>query len=286
MSDFRATYRTLFVLLALALGLVVQPAFANQGQEDQGPNIDPIPGPITADLDTRASIEVPEGFVFLTAKDVEEFWRYTKQPIHDGVLGAILAPEEMGSYEVYFSFHEEGYIRDDEKNDLDADAIFKTLREGNIRGNEERRRLGSHDLTLLGWQAKPFFNDRTKNLEWATRVRDEEDKHILLNHNTRILGRNGFISAILVCDPDKYGVAVQDFQKTIAALSFNQGERYADFRQGDKVAKYGLTALVTGGAAAVAAKTGLLKYLWKFIVGIGVACATFFGKIFGRKKTA
>ena len=36
--------------------------------------------------------------------------------------------------------------------------------------------------------------------------------------------------------------------------------------KGDKVAEYGLTALVVGGAAAVATKVGLFKYLWKLLL--------------------
>jgi len=56
------------------------------------------------------------------------------------------------------------------------------------------------------------------------------------------------------------------------------------------VAKYGLTALVAGGALAGAAKMGLLKGLWVFILAakkfiiIGViAVVGFLAKIFKRK---
>ena len=39
------------------------------------------------------------------------------------------------------------------------------------------------------------------------------------------------------------------------------GQQYAEWRSGDKVAAYGLTGLITGGAAVAAAKTGLLAKL-------------------------
>jgi len=45
-----------------------------------------------------------------------------------------------------------------------------------------------------------------------------------------------------------------------------EGQRYAEFRPGDKIAEYGLAALITGGAAAVALKTGLFQKFWKLIV--------------------
>ena len=61
---------------------------------------------------------------------------------------------------------------------------------------------------------------------------------------------------------------------------------------GDKIAEYGLTALVVGGAGAAAAKAGLLKGLWKFllagwklviaaIVGLGALLKRIF---FGEKQ--
>jgi uncharacterized membrane-anchored protein len=46
--------------------------------------------------------------------------------------------------------------------------------------------------------------------------------------------------------------------------SFNEGEKYSEFRSGDKIAEYGLSALIVGGAAAAAVKTGAFKGLATF----------------------
>jgi uncharacterized membrane-anchored protein len=54
-------------------------------------------------------------------------------------------------------------------------------------------------------------------------------------------------------------------------FQFRQGSRYADFISSDKVATYGLTALIAGGAGAVAVKTGLFMKMWKFILAIVLA---------------
>jgi len=75
--------------------------------------------------------------------------------------------------------------------------------------------------------------------------------------------------------------------KILGMVDFKEGNRYADFDpKVDKVAKYGLAALVAGGALA---KLGFLKLLWlgilaakKFII-IGIAAlVTFFKKLFNR----
>jgi hypothetical protein len=50
------------------------------------------------------------------------------------------------------------------------------------------------------------------------------------------------------------------------------------FQPGDRLAGYGLTALVGGGAVAVAAKTGLLQKFGKFLVFLVV------GALAGLKK--
>jgi uncharacterized membrane-anchored protein len=87
----------------------------------------------------------------------------------------------------------------------------------------------------------------------------------------------------LVVDPEQYKETLPHFQSLLAAFGYNTGERYAEYRQGDKIAKYGLSALVVGGATAVAAKSGILKYLWKGLIFVGIAALAFVKKLFGRK---
>jgi len=71
--------------------------------------------------------------------------------------------------------------------------------------------------------------------------------------------------------------------RTLAGYRFNSGDTYSEFKSGDKVATYGLAALIVGGGAAVAAKSGLLKFLGKFIwVGLG-AVALFVKRLFKRQ---
>jgi uncharacterized membrane-anchored protein len=75
----------------------------------------------------------------------------------------------------------------------------------------------------------------------------------------------------------------------LAAVDFNPGNRYTDFDagKGDKVATYGIAALIAGG---IAAKAGLFKTLWlallagkKFIIIAVVAIGAWFRKLFGKK---
>ncbi len=92
------------------------------------------------------------------------------------------------------------------------------------------------------------------------------------------------MSANLVVSPEKLAAALPEFDSLLAGYAFQPGKKYSEFRAGDRVAKYGLAALVTGGAAAVAAKAGLFKKLWKLIVVAVVGAGALVKKLFGGGK--
>jgi len=270
------------LILTVLLYLLIGVCSAN-AEEKPFPELNFIEGPATVNLGSKATFDLPEGYIFFNGDDVRKYNAYTNEPSSGNEIGAIIASEEDGGFEVYFSYRKEGYIEDKEKTSLDSDSILQSIKKGNDLSNKKRLEMGGNTLTLLGWEYKPYYNDYTKNLEWATRIRVDRDNTVLLNHNTRLLGRKGYVSAIMICEPAEYDQTLLTYQAKMNGFNFVQGERYADFRKGDKVAKYGLTALITGGAVAVAAKAGLFKYVWKILVGIGIAVVAAFGRILGKK---
>jgi uncharacterized membrane-anchored protein len=181
-----------------------------------------------------------------------------------------------------FEFSSIGYVKDDEKDALDADAMLEALKEGNDQTNEERKKRGWTEVTLVGWEIKPRYNVLTKNLEWATRA--SSDSGVSINKNTRYLGRRGVMELTLVSDPKTFGQADAAAAEILKGFRFNTENEYAAFRKGDKIAEIGLTALVTGGAAAAALKMGFFKKFWKFLVIGAVAVAAAVKRIlFGKK---
>src|SRR5262249_19029916 len=135
-----------------------------------------------------------------------------------------------------------------------------------------------------------FYDPQTNLLMWATRVRDNRGGMETINYNTRILGRGGVMSVNLVISPNLLQRELPKYKDIVKATSFQPGQKYSEWKAGDKVAAYGLTALVTGGAVAVLAKSGFLAKFGKLIIaaiigiigGIGVV----FKKVFGRQSTA
>jgi hypothetical protein len=71
--------------------------------------------------------------------------------------------------------------------------------------------------------------------------------------------------------PAQYSQVLPQFDQLVGGLKYREGHRYSDYVSGDRVAGYGLTALIAGGAGALAVKTGLLMKMWKFVVAIFAA---------------
>jgi uncharacterized membrane-anchored protein len=114
----------------------------------------------------------------------------------------------------------------------------------------------------------------------GTRLR-AEDNSAVVNVSTKILGRSGYTHAILVSSPETMEVDLADFKKALKNFEYISGEKYSEWKEGDKIAAYGLGALVLGGAAAVATSKGGLKMIF-----IAAVAGLWDGvkKFFSRKK--
>lgn len=249
----------------------------------QGTDVDNIKwqqGPSIGDLEGTAEVHVPAGFMFAGGDDTRVLMEAMQNPTSGQEMGFV-APTDFDWF-VVFEFDDVGYVRDDEKHSLDADAMLTSIKQGNEAANKERLRRGWSTLTILGWEQEPRYNETTHNLEWA--IRGQSEGEIVVNYNTRLLGRNGVMRVTLVTDPEALSSVLPEFANLLEGFDFKMGQRYAEFRQGDKVAKYGLTGLVVGGASAVALKTGLFKWIWKGVVIGFLALVGFLKKLFGRKK--
>jgi uncharacterized membrane-anchored protein len=191
-------------------------------------------------------------------------------PISGGEVGLLASAAEDETWMIIFEFEDIGYVKDDEKDELDADKILEGIAEGNKAANEYRKERGIPPIEIVGWDVAPRYNTNTNLLEWC--IRGESVGEPILNYNTRVLGRRGVMSANLVVDPGELAAMLPIYQDLLAGFDFTSGNRYAEYKQGDRVAEIGLTALVAGGAGALALKTGFFKKFFKFII-VGVVAA-------------
>jgi uncharacterized membrane-anchored protein len=238
-------------------------------------------GPGEGAIGAQAKIRIAQGYAFLDEKNTRRFLELMGNPPRDKHY--MIAPANLDWFAV-FSFDAVGYVKDDEK--IDAEQLLETLKKGDGPGNDERKRLGMEPIYTDGWQVPPHYDAATKRLEWGMRLRDGQGgMHV--NYTSRLLGRTGVMSAILVSAPQTLAEDIKAFNGALAGYEFVAGEQYAEFKSGDKLAEYGLAALVVGGAAAAAAKAGWLKFLGKFwfviLAGLAAAWAVVKRFFFGRK---
>lgn len=242
-------------------------------------------GPSVGQIASKATINIPSGYMFLDEKNTSRFLELSGNPPRDGHY--LLAPQS-GKWWSVFSFSPSGYVKDDEK--IDADALLKSLRDGDAAGNEERKRLGMKAIYTDGWAVNPHYDEQTKRLEWGVRLKTDGGQ-LVTNYTARLLGRTGVMSAVLVSGVDTLPSDTQEFKTSLQQFSFDSGEKYAEFKPGDKVAEYGLAALIVGGAAAVATKKGFWAVIagffaafWKILAAVAVAALAGIGKLFKSKK--
>lgn len=222
-------------------------------------------GPNTQTIDGKATLKVPERYLFLDKEETNKYSEISHNPTN-GKDSLFLSEK----FEAYFHFDDTGYIKDNET--IDSESLLTQYKEGVKIGNNERTKKGWDSLEVDGWFIKPQYDKEKKLLEWAFLLRNAKTQTPVVNYYTRILGRTGVMTVLLVATPENMNVAIVDFKQKLNGFEFNVGEKYTEFKQGDKVAEYGLAALILGGAAAVATKkgfwavlAGLFAGLWKLI---------------------
>jgi uncharacterized membrane-anchored protein len=277
--------RLLLVLVALLLACIGETVMAQQ---------DPLTalpwqmGPTTAKLGPHATLNVPDGYAFLDPAGT----RSLNTILHDPTKSVdqyTLAPKSL-KWIALFSYQDIGYVKDDEK--LDPDAILQSYREGTEAANKERRERGWDELNVVGWYAAPQYDSQIKSLAWSILGEDVKSHQRIVNYDTRLLGRHGVMGVTVISSQSDLTAAIADFKNTLSGFQFASGESYAEYRPGDRVAEYGLAALITGGALAVAAKKGLFTVIgsfliaaWKFVLAGFVALSAWVKNLFKKKQS-
>lgn len=256
-------------------------------------------GPAKVVLAGQASFDLPDGYVYLGKKDSQELMEKLGNQPGETDVGAILPKDlDAQSFIVTVDWAPEGYVKDDEADKLNPKDILESIKEGNEQANEYRKEHGFPPVEVVGWGEPPRYERGVHHIVWA--IIGKSTRGETVNFNTRLLGREGYLSLNLICGPEQLGGLKGTMVDLLKRVQFNSGKRYEDFQQGkDKVAEYGLAAMVIGGAALAgkAAKIGILAKFGKVLLAIliagkkaivlvFIAIGAFFKNLFGRKKQA
>jgi uncharacterized membrane-anchored protein len=177
-------------------------------------------------------------------------------------IGLVLSTRQNEPWMVVIRYIKEGYIKDDDAKDWNADELLKNISEGVEQTNRDRIARGFPELQVVGWIEPPAYDADAHRLVWSLLGKDKDqpdDTPRNVNYNTYALGRDGYFSLNLLSDSQRIATDKAAARELLAALQYNAGKRYEDFSAAtDRVAQYGLMALIGG---AVAKKLGLFALL-------------------------
>jgi membrane protein len=241
------------------------------------------PGPKTIDLGAQASMQLPAGMAFLPKQPADKLMQMVGNGTDPNRYGIIIPTSEEDDWMADLSYIDSGYIKDDDAKNWDVDALLKNIKEGTKAQNQERAERGIPPLEVGGWVEKPHYDAATRHLIYSVDAKTVGEATPSVNYNTYALGRYGYISLNFVADLDTIERYKPTAQQLLAAIEYRAGQRYADFNPTtDKIAEYGIAALVGGLAAK---KLGLLAVIAAFAVKFSkLLIVGAVGVIYGVKK--
>ena len=215
---------------------------------------------------SHAVIQLRSGQAALLGADAERYSWLTSGIEFPATEAVLTYQSANASAEVYYEWRDEGYVSDDDWADVDADALLKQYRENTEAANDERAANGFEPMHVVGWLEPPHYDKSTHTVTYAMELKDKDSNWA--NAFALRLGRTGYTEFTWVGSVDLFqgaGGRPALLNDALAIHSFEEGYRYADFQEGDKVAAYGIAGLV---AAAVGAKfgKGLIAALIAFLI--------------------
>jgi uncharacterized membrane-anchored protein len=256
------------------------PAVAQQepaAAEPPAEQIDPVwaaanqallEGPTNVALRDQASIALPEGYGFVPREQATAVMEQMGNTVGENFLGLIF-PLDDANWFVSVEWEASGYIEDDDAKEWDADELLQSLKDGTEAGNEHRAKMGVPPIQVTRWVETPSYDATAHQLVWSAeaRLKDGDDPDPTINYNTYVLGREGYVSMNLITTSSQVESNKPAARELLSAVNFVDGKRYSDFNPDtDKVAAYGLAALVGGVAAK---KLGLLAAIGVFLAKFG-----------------
>jgi uncharacterized membrane-anchored protein len=256
--------------------------------------------------DGLAKINLTDDFRFLGSDDarkvLHDMWGNPDDP---GLLGMIFpkdkGPEDDDGWAVTINYEESGYVKDDEAGKINYGDLLKKMQQGAKDDNPEREKAGYPSIDLVGWAAPPHYDQATHKLYWAKDLKFGGETEDTLNYDIRILGRHGVLVLGVISSMHDFPAVDKKVPDLLSMVDFQPGNTYAEFDpKVDKIAEYGLTGLIAGGAIAAAAKLGLFAVFFKWIiaavlalkkaliilvVAIGAGAKKLWAKITGKSST-
>lgn len=211
-----------------------------------------------------------------TFRDLMAFYYYDLENIYKSI-------QLVGN-----KFNNDGYVKLDDWKDLKPDDLIRQKKENANINNEKRREIGVDLVENVEWIEYPSLDYNSNSVSYSFKV-SWSDGSQNMNKFLIILGRNGFSEFEIV---STYGIeeefkAARELSYFLQNnFSYNPQFEYKDYKPGDKVAAYGIAALVATslGVKGLAKAGGILVALKKFWFILLLPFIFLFRLVTGRKN--
>jgi uncharacterized membrane-anchored protein len=263
-----------------------------------------LKGPTEVPIADRATMWLPAGRVFLEGEKARKLLGIEPASWDDATLGVVLPVASGPKWIAYVDLLNDGYIKDDESKSLDAGNLLAAYRSEVDSQNPGRARLGMTPLEVTGWLTEPSYDAKhhLSSCIGATAQGSKNPDDSIVNCTSFALGRDGAVKIVVSGDEASFAQFKGEAPALVDTIAFDKGKSYEDADLSmDRVAGYGLPALVTGavalkkltGAAAAATtvkKVGLFALIaakifkaWKLLLA-GAALLAAGARLIARKR--
>lgn len=274
--QFAKRFWTILACAALALSVVtIAPAAADQGaypktEAELQAAYDALQWRSEANSfalsRSHATIRLSGGKFLLLGADAQRYsWLVSGIEFPD--TEAVLSGSSEESAEVYYEWRDEGYVSDSDWEDVDADALLKEYTEATEASNAERAENGFAPMHVVGWLQPPSYDAATRTVTYALELKDDESSWA--NAVALRLGRAGYTELTWVGSVAALrnsGNRPALMQTALDIHAFDEGYRYTDFQEGDKVAAYGIGGLLATALGLKFGK-GFIAAAIAFVIG-------------------
>ena len=283
-------------LANLAPGAAGPAAALTEAEEQQLTAIIQNAADASAGADIGDATITAQGGGVLQGDDACTFDRLINAEESCAVDAIVFPPEETAIDTIYYLPPAEiGYVdmeewTEDANNDIDA--IWASFVEG---AKAQSERIG-YQVTPLKWVLYPTLNKDTKVMTYGILL-DFGGQQVINLHAIKFT-RSGYVEMNIVTGEDMLAATGRSFDDvatyTSATYAPESGFRYADFKDGDKIAAVGAVGVLAsvmgveytkkGTLAAIGAAILLFaKKAWFLLLAIPAAIIGAVKKLFGRK---
>lgn len=203
-----------------------------------------IHGAASINIAKVATLNLPAGYTALIPPDSESFLRLNGNPTPAGRPDDFIVASENNNATWFadLSYIDVGYIRDNDT--FDPKSLLKIQQDLNERDNTLRQQQKMNRAKFVGWALLPSYNPDTHRVEWAFQLASSDGARTE-DLNIRVLSRKGYIHVILVDTPDRIPTDMPILNSLISGLTIDEGNQYADYKLGDRLAPYGINGLIS-----------------------------------------